>query len=564
MKTLKNLVYISFFLINFINAQDKFSFNNGRFFGGLESNSQWYLNDKTRGISHPEQPLRSNTYLLINYEKGRFSSGIQVEAYEQNALLNYNSKFNGTNLGTYYIKYQTKKAEVVAGYFYSQIGSGMIFRAWEDRALGINTAVRGISIKYNPNTWSSIHVFSGNQRSGFDVSKGLLIGFDSDFQIGAFLKLKEWDLTSGLSYLGRKDTLPNGISGNEWTHAFSSRINFTKNSFYATIEANFKTSEPVLNRISNNLYPALNRTGHAFMLNTGFTMFDGVGVDATLRRSENMLFLSERIPDVYSNNTSLNFNDKVINFTPALTKQHHSLLANIYVYQSQVGIDFKDPRILKAGETGGQIDIYYDIPKNTILGGKNGLKVSFNSSAWYNLPGSYRLIPAQYETSFLGVGKKYFSDTNIELRKKLSSAWRTNINYISQYYNKPWIEDGADEVKTTILAWEVVHSFSGSKSIRVEAEHLWARTDFKNWAGCTIEYNINRNWSFYIWDVYNYGNYNAIKQVHYYNIGATYRKNALRVMLNYGRQRGGLVCVGGVCRFVPESTGTSVSLNYSF
>jgi hypothetical protein len=64
--------------------------------------------------------------------------------------------------------------------------------------------------------------------------------------------------------------------------------------------------------------------------------------------------------------------------------------------------------------------------------------------------------------------------------------------------------------------------------------------------------------------MYNYGNDIESQQTHYYNLGGTFRKGATRVSLNYGRQRGGLVCVGGVCRFVPESTGISLSLSTAF
>ena len=72
---------------------------------------------------------------------------------------------------------------------------------------------------------------------------------------------------------------------------------------------------------------------------------------------ENMKILSERTPTSTGDGitTSLNFNDKVLNFTPALTKQHHSNLANIYVFQAQSKVDFIDPTKMKAGETGGLI-----------------------------------------------------------------------------------------------------------------------------------------------------------------------------------------------------------------
>jgi len=95
-------------------------------------------------------------------------------------------------------------------------------------------------------------------------------------------------------------------------------------------------------------------------------------------------------------------------------------------------------------------------------------------------------------------------------------------------------------------------------------EHLWADADKKNWASATAEFNINSMFSVYTSDMYNYGNDDPDLRNHYYNVGGAFRKNSTRIAVNYGRQRGGLVCVGGVCRFVPESSGISLSLNTTF
>ncbi len=62
----------------------------------------------------------------------------------------------------------------------------------------------------------------------------------------------------------------------------------------------------------------------------------------------------------------------------------------------------------------------------------------------------------------------------------------------------------------------------------------------------------------------NYGNDTKSERKLYYYVGAAYRVNSTRVGLSYGRQRGGLVCVGGVCRFVPESTGLGLTVSTSF
>ena len=149
-------------------------------------------------------------------------------------------------------------------------------------------------------------------------------------------------------------------------------------------------------------------------------------------------------------------------------------------------------------------------------------------------------------------------------KKKVSEKLHTGLTYINQYYNKPWIEDASSDVNTNIVAGEIIYNFQENKSFRFEGEHLWADADFKNWVGGTFELDLNNKYSFYVLDVYNNGNDHAEKRNHYYNVGGAYRINSTRIALNYGRQRGGLVCVGGVCRFVPESTGIGLSVSTSF
>lgn len=565
---LKKIVLCSF-LFSFIcsNAQENDTIakkDYGRVYGGFETNAQWYLNDKDIGTEQPTDPLRSNSYLFVNYQIDKWTAGVQVEGYLKEALLNYNPNYTGVNLGTYFLNYKTRKVDITAGHFYEQFGSGMILRAWESRNLGINTALFGGRVVYRPISDIKLTALYGQQRSGFKLSAGKIYGFDSEFQLSKALKLEKSDLSLGLSYVGRYEKIdipdPNFDA---LTNSFSGRVNYSYDAFYSSLEYNYKSEDAILNRISNEIKNDFVRSGNALLFNFGYSK-QGLGIDATLRRTENMTFLSERVPSVYGENTSLNFNDKVLNFTPALTKQHHSLLANIYVYQAQVGIDFKSPSILKAGETGGQIDVFYEFEKETPLGGKYGTSLSFNTASWYNLPGEFQLTPSNYDTKFFGVGTKYYSDYNIELKKKVSEKLHTGLTYINQYYNKPWIEDASSDVNTNIVAGEIIYNFQENKSFRFEGEHLWADADFKNWVGGTFELDLNNKYSFYVLDVYNYGNDHAEKRNHYYNVGGAYRINSTRIALNYGRQRGGLVCVGGVCRFVPESTGIGLSVSTSF
>lgn len=532
--------------------------------GGIESNIQWYLNDKglkdeyNNPTVHPVQPLRSNSYLFLNYTYKKWVAGIQGEAYEQNALLNMNPKYNGTNLATYFVQYKGEKLDVTAGYFYEQFGSGLLFRSWEDRALGINNALRGGRVLFKPSSSFTLKLIYGKQRTGFDVAHSDIFGGDFEWGLSKLFKWETTEFTLGGNYVGRYEKTdvvdPNFDA---LTSGFSGRINLSHNSVYFSAEYDYKTKDAVVQapgQIDNRLI----KPGSALLVNAGFSK-KGFGIDGTFRRLENMSFFSERAAkgNIY--------NDRIMNFIPSLTKQHHYNLANIYVYQAQPNVLLAGSDFVKAGEIGGQIDMFYDIKKGTKLGGKYGTKIAANFSNYNALSGTYYIYnPQDYKTDFFGFGQRMFADFNVEITKKWNPKWQTILSYINQYYNKKYIGDAEGEVKTHIIGADVIYKFEKGQSLRFMGEHMWADHDRKNWASATLEFNFNSKFSMYVYDLYNYGNDLDYYRNHYYNIGGSFRKKASRLSLNYGRQRGGLVCVGGVCRFVPESSGLTVTFNTSF
>ena len=97
---MKNLLF-SFLLLFTISF---YSQEKGNLFGGFESNAQWYMNDKGLGVPHPENPLRSNNYLFLNYTFKNWSAGIQGESFQEKALLNFNPGYKGTNVATYFVR----------------------------------------------------------------------------------------------------------------------------------------------------------------------------------------------------------------------------------------------------------------------------------------------------------------------------------------------------------------------------------------------------------------------------------------------------------------------------
>lgn len=540
-------------------AQEKNTFT-----GSFESNGQWYLNDKSyfdqyrNPTVHPEYPVRSNNYLLLNYKiKDTWTFGLQAEAYQDQALLNYNPKFKDNNIGLYFAQYKNSKVEITAGYFYEQFGSGLLLRSWEDRALGINNALRGGRIIFKPCSFVTLKTLYGQQRTGFDVSDGKIYGTDLDISLSDAFKMEKNNLSLGLSYVGRyeKVAVPN-IDFNPTTNAFSGRVNYSNDLFYISSEYNYKAKDVVVQQLGQ-MDVNFVKPGSALLLNTGFTK-KGFGLDATFRRLENMRFYSERLQ------SGNRFNDMIVNYLPGLTKQHHYNLANIYVYQAQAGVLFNDVNKVQAGEIGGQIDLFYNFKKGTSLGGKYGTKIALNYSQYHGLSGDYYLYPPQdYKVDYLGFGEKYYSDANIEITKKWNPKLQTIFSYINQYYNSDYLNTHG-HIYTNIAGADVVYKFGKQKSVHLQAEHMWVNADRKNWASLLAEFNLSSKYTIYASDMYNYGNDLDYNRTHYFTIGNAFRYKSLRAAVAYGRQREGLICVGGVCRWVPASSGVSLNVNFAF
>ena len=521
--------------------------------GSLISNSQYYVDDEKTGDFNEKDRFRSNNYLKLDANLNRFSFGLQIEGYAPQSLLNFSSNLDKEiGLATYFANYRSDKLDVTVGYFYEQFGNGLILRSWEDKQLGLNNTLRGTKVSYSPYQHLQLTGLYGKHRVGFDVSDGETFGFDTEFNLTDALKIKNSSFNLGLSVVRRSQNIENAFAGfNKNTDAFSIRVNYSINNFYSNIEYVAKEKDALVEFSFVNTEKL--SKGNALLFNTGYSQ-KGFGINATFRRLENMSYYSNRESEGNI------FNEQLVNYLPSLSKQHNYGLTNIYVYQTQSRLTYNPFR--KAGEIGSQIDIFYTLKKGTELGGKYGTKLSLNYAAWYGLDAEFDLVNRTYDAKFLNFGKKYFTDFNVEIRKKWSNKWSSVFTYVDFYYNKKYLEETSGEINATIAIVETTYKFSPTKSIRVDAQHLWTNDDKQNWLAWVLEVNILSKLSFYSSDMYNYGN--NLKKIHYYDFGISYSKNSTRLSLNYGRQRGGLICIGGICRFVPESTGLGLHINTSF
>ena len=186
-----------------------------------------------------------------------------------------------------------------------------------------------------------------------------------------------------------------------------------------------------------------------------------------------------------------------------------------------------------------------------------------------------------YTTPFFGISKhKFFRDINVAIDKKINKNWKFNVEYVNLYYDIATIEGhaGMDVVKTHIAIVDLTYSFAKRHSLRLEIQGLWDTGDYSeieeaeisnykkagNWASAMLEYTFAPNWFVALSDKWNYGNPVDDYRQHYYTVSAGYTKDATRISLTAGRQNEGMLCVGGVCRLVPASSGVTLSVTTSF
>ena len=257
-------------------------------------------------------------------------------------------------------------------------------------------------------------------------------------------------------------------------------------------------------------------------------------------------------------------NDLHINFLPPTTRQHLYSLSGMYPYATQPN-----------GEIGLLGELTYMLPRETFLGGPNGATLTLNYSR-ANAIGKSPLNDTTaigqrgtkgYASDFFSWGEElYFQDFNLEYSRRFNRNLRGLLSYAFITYNQNVIEGHIDHdmVYAHIAIADFTHRLPNRRSIRWELQHLATQQDKGNWAMALAEYTIAPHWFFSVSDQYNYGNDNKDLRIHYLTVGAGYNRNANRFSLSYGKQREGIVCVGGVCRQVPASNGFMLSVTSSF
>lgn len=530
--------------------------NLGSITGNIESTFQYLNKDSLIGANQPESKALLNSYANIFYTVGNFKAGIRLESYMPR-IQGYPDRYDGTGLGMRYFGYSNGFVDVTLGNFYEQFGSGLLFRSYEDRALGYDNNMDGMRLIVRPYKGVVLKGVYGSQRLSFQEGKvvkadGIVRGADAEVHLNESLKWmkeKKLDVVLGASFVSKfqKDDnseliLPQNVG------SYGGRLALRYGKF--TLNAEYARKENDPSEDNNFSY----NPGQAALINLGYSQ-KGLGIILSAKSADNMSLRSDR---------SKTLQDVLINYLPALNKTHtYNLVATLYPYATQA-----------MGEVAYQAEVLYTFKKDSKLGGKYGMPVNVNFSTAY---GPIRHTSGLNPLDSNGItytgrlfdqsSLQYWQDINVNVTRKFNK----NFSLIFSYFNirlnndiSKVAEDASGIINSHIGVIEMNYKINKKHALRAELQGLFTKKDKGDWATAVLEYTISPNWFFSVMDQYNYGNSVPDQRLHYLIGSFGYVRESSRFMLSYGRQRAGLFCVGGVCRFVPASNGLTFTFTQSF
>ena len=544
-----------------------------RISGDFGFNGMYYIPDSLIGAEKVDSKVRGNAFLNLLYSNGGFSAGARYEFYMFPLIDFEKINYKGQGIRYFFADYKNKFLHVTAGNYYEQFGNGLVLRAYEDRQLGIDNSLLGARVKVNPYKGVTIKGVWGVERLNFDSylgRKDFVRGLDAEVSFNEmFDKVQEAGFVAsvGASFVSKFEKADTEIETTLYPGSDSSatgvipvdkipqnvatwatRMSFGYKGFRLDGEFAQKMQDP---NITNDF---IYKKGDALFLSATYSM-KGLGVAASFIRADNMDFRTQRMQKT----NSLLY----INNIPAINRQYSYQLLADYSFASQPN-----------SQIGVQLQVNYQIPKKTKLGGKYGTDLTFNFSRFHNT--DQQPVPMAelygtmtgtegYSSSFFKFGPDLlYQDIGFEISHRFTKQWKWILayNYIS--YNLEKLQGHEGMMRGHLVASDLQWKVTSKHSLRLELQHLYTRDDDGSAIYGMLEYAISPRWFISVGDEFNYGNPNPQQRLHYFNIAGAFVWNTTRIALNFGKTKEGILCIGGVCRAVPASYGVGLSITTSF
>ena len=556
----KHRIFIIFLcaLCSFLaQAQEQLSLS-----GSLDNNTYFYIYDDKivpPGIPQYEhQQIGLETWLSLRAQINGFDFGVRYDIFENSALLNPTDSYTAQGIGRWYAGKKLGKLSILGGYIYDQIGSGIIFRAYEERPLLIDNALVGLKVTYEIAPDWTIKGIAGRQKDLFTLYESVLTGGNVD----GYLSLGEEGkvtLAPGFGVLHKtlSDEQMDALAGtlSQYTpedFIDSVPYNTVSMSLYNTlsagrfswyIEGAYKTEEVIYdNYATSTLWTGVESIGK-FVLTDGYVFYTtlsyaggGFGISGQYKRTSN--FISRADPFVTGNRG-------LIDFLPPMSRVNTYRLTSRYA-----------PATQELDEEAFQLDARYSVNKNLSLLVNYAHISRPNAAENENIYKDHKNIYDEIYTQFtLKKPKKWTMIGGVQFQR-----------YDQELYQG---KAGAPIVEAITPYIDYLYKFDQKKSLRTEIQYMSTDQDYGSWLYGLAEFSISPHWLFELSDMYNIAP--SVKEdgkkgdkLHYPTAGVVYSAGSTRYSLRYVKQVEGVVCSGGICRLEPAFSGVKLNISANF
>jgi len=465
-----------------------------------------------------------------------------------------------------------KYFNVTLGDIYDQFGSGMLLRAYEERTLGVDNALRGGRLTLTPYKGITFKALGGMQRQyfnfdttnafGFNYKKGgAVMGANVDFDLEEWIpKMMENDyhLRIGGAYVSKycpdEDVLvppefKYRLNLPKFVGAGEVRANFSHGGWRAMVEYAYKANDPM----AENNYSY--RPGQALFMSLSYSQ-KGMSILGQVKRSENMAFRSDRGAGRTAGN---------INNMPAFGYTHTYACASNLPYATQAD-----------GEWAYQLELAYKFPAKSAMGGKYGTTFKLHGTYVRGLD-EKEVDPVNgslwgtdvYKTTFFGQGEEYYLDAHIEFNKKFTKNFKMIAMYMYQRYNQEVIRGHGEFLQAHTIITDFHIKCHKNVNMRIEGQYQYTTQSKEDYEAYGQDYGQNifglvelslfRDFMIEASDHYYFRS-----KINYYNVTFAYTHGPHRVQLAYVRSKEGYNCSGGVCRQIPAQRGLTVGYSVQF
>jgi hypothetical protein len=553
------LLLLNFLLLGSAWAQEEKKEDKGEFSGNFQTTNQFYVRDSAIGATttqYEKELSSTDAWLLLNYKRNGYTFTVRFDLFNNSPLLNPQEAYTKSGIGFWSVNKKIDKLSLTAGYFYDQFASGMVFRSYEDRNLGLDFAVQGVHLKYTPTENTTVKAFTGLQKFRFDLRPMVIKGVNAEHLIPI---TEDLSTEVGASLVNRTidqntmNIMASTINNYELEDRFYPKYNAFVYNLYNTLrfkdvtwyaEYAAKTPEAIINP-NNNLMEL--HEGKVFLTNLSYST-KGFGITAQYRFIDKFSFRTSPLE---------NQNLGMIAYLPSITRQNvYRLLARYNAFTQEFG------------ENGLQLDLTWR-PKFLK---KHQTQLNFNSSI--ATPQGYFKGSTVSPINFEADSNRYFREYYFEIQHKFTKKFKVLLGYQLINYNQKLFEakPGVPYVVANTIFGEATYKLTGKKSIRFEAQYLKTEEDLGSFANGLIEFNMAPHWSFSAGDMVNVapGARNkplpgqAFELIHYWNVFGAYTQKNTRLTGGYIKQVEGVNCAGGVCRVEPAFSGVRLTMTTNF